>query len=283
MSETPVQAPMAMGPPVSPPATSRWRSIAYPAPVLELGGMVHMIGASLRALVLPPYSWGGEFLEQANVLIRRCLVPALLSNFFFGLAIAFPAGQLVGLLGTVDRLGAFYVNAAVREFGPWITGMVVAGIGGTAVTADLGARKVRDEIAAMQALGMDPVKSLVAPRFLALGSVTALMTMVGIVMGIASGAAGTLLLGGKLASYTSTFSSNFTVYDLLGTVVKVTLFGLLIAVTSCYKGMNVKGGAEGVGRAVNQAVVLAFAAVWALDYAYGSVLLAAFPETQTLR
>jgi phospholipid/cholesterol/gamma-HCH transport system permease protein len=161
--------------------------------------------------------------------------------------------------------------------------MVVAGIGGTAVTADLGARKVRDEIAAMQALGIDPVKSLVAPRFLALGSVTALMTMAGIVIGIASGAAGTLLLGGSLASYTATFSSNFTVYDLLGTVVKVTLFGLLIAVTSCYKGMNVKGGPEGVGRAVNQAVVLAFAAVWALDYAYGSVLLAAFPETQTLR
>jgi phospholipid/cholesterol/gamma-HCH transport system permease protein len=257
--------------------------VFVPEGLLQLGGMTHLIGASFVALVRPPYSWRGEFVNQSYVLVRRCFVPALFSCFFFGLAIAFPAGQLVSLLGTVDRLGAFYVNAAVREFGPWITGMVVAGIGGTAVTADLGARKVRDEIAALESLGVDPIKALVAPRFLALGVVTAAMTMVGIFMGIVSGAVGTLLLGSPLASYTSTFGSNFTVYDLAGSLLKVTLFGVIVAATSCYKGMSVKGGPAGVGRAVNQAVVLAFAAIWIADYAYGSLLLAAFPQTQTLR
>jgi phospholipid/cholesterol/gamma-HCH transport system permease protein len=80
----------------------------------------------------------------------------------------------------------------------------------------------------------------------------------------------------------STFSSNFTMPDLIGSVVKTSLFGFIIGIVCCYKGMNVKGGPEGVGRAVNQAVVISFAGIWIFNYVFTTTLLAAFPETGNL-
>jgi phospholipid/cholesterol/gamma-HCH transport system permease protein len=279
-SPTPPAAPAPA--PIATP--QRRRPLDGPREVIDqVAGMTALFLSAGVALVRPPFAWRDEFLEQTVVLVRRCPAPVLLSCFFFGFGIAIQAGNLVSLLGTVDRLGAFYVNAAVREFGPWINGMVIAGVGGTAIAADLGARKVREELDALATLGVDPVAALVAPRFLALGVVTALMNMVAVVCGIAGGALGTLLLGESLAGYVATFSSNFTMPDVVGSTVKVVIFGQLIAIACCYKGMNVKGGPEGVGRAVNQAVVIAFASIWTFNYAFGSLLLAAFPETQTLR
>lgn len=278
--------PPVLAPPAAAPRRRREpvRPLAGVREVLEqVAGMTLLALRAGRAIATPPFAWRDEFLDQTAVLIRRCIVPVLLSCFFFGLGIAIQAGNLVSLLGTVDRLGAFYVNAAVREFGPWINGMVIAGVGGTAIAADLGARKVRDELDALATLGVDAVATLVAPRFLALGLVTALMNMVAVLCGIVGGAIGTLLLGEPLAGYVATFNSNFTMPDVIGSTLKVILFGQLIAIACCYKGMNVKGGPEGVGRAVNQAVVIAFASIWTFNYAFGSLLLAAFPETQTLR
>jgi phospholipid/cholesterol/gamma-HCH transport system permease protein len=257
--------------------------IGWPKPLVDVGGTVHLTGQALMRLAVPPYTWRKEFIDQSNVLVRRCFFPTLIANFFFAFAIDPPAGQIVQLLGSVDRLGSFYVNAAIREFGPFITAMMIAGVGGCAVTADLGARKVREEISAMESLAMDPVKELVAPRFLTIIYVTLVMTVFGAVMGIIGGAVGVLMFGEPLAGFLATFSSNFTIYDLVAMPIKVTLFGLLIASTSCYMGLNVSGGSEGVGRAVNRAVVVAFLGIWAVDFTFSAVLLAAFPQVSTLR
>ncbi len=151
--------------------------------------------------------------------------------------------------------------ASVREFAPWINAMVVAGVIGTAITADLGARRIREEIDAMEVLGIDPVRSLVLPRVIALFIITGALDLVALSFGIAGGwIASVPLLGATSGGFFANFFANATVTDLWGSVLKTAIFGLIIAIVCCYKGLNAKGGPAGVGRAVNQAVVIAFAA-----------------------
>jgi phospholipid/cholesterol/gamma-HCH transport system permease protein len=249
----------------------------------QMAGMMLLTGKTIVACVTPPFSWTDEFIEESWRLVKRCSFPVAVSCIFFGLgAPGLQGGNITYYFGTVDRLGAFFVMASVREFAPWINGMVLAGVGGTAIAADLGARKVREELDALATLGLDPVRQIVAPRFLALGLITALMNLLAIVWGLVGGYLATLVFHGNLAGYMSTFSSNFTMPDLIGSVIKTSLFGFIIGIVCCYKGMNVKGGPEGVGRAVNQAVVISFAGIWIFNYVFTTTLLAAFPETGNL-
>lgn len=252
--------------------------------VEQIAGMLLLTGKTMAACISPPFSWKGEFVAEASLLLRRCLIPVIISTTFFGLgAPGLQGGNILNLFGTVDRSGAFFVMASVREFAPWINGMVLAGVGGTAICADLGARKVREELDALAVLGLDPVKTIVAPRFLALGLITGLMNLIAIVFGLVGGfLAAVVVFGDTTAGYMATFTSNFTMPDLLGSVLKTSLFGFIIGIVCCYKGMNVKGGPEGVGRAVNQAVVIAFAGIWVFNYMFTSTMLAAFPETGNL-
>ncbi|MEV4418400.1 ABC transporter permease [Patulibacter sp. NPDC049589] len=258
-----------------------------PAPLAaleDIAGMLLLTGQAIRTAVTPPFSWRGEFVDQTWLIIRRCTIPLIVSVLFFGFgAPGLQGGNITYILGTVDRLGAFFVMATIREFAPWINGMVVAGVGGTAVCADLGARKVRQELDALMVLGLDPVRTIVVPRFLALGLVTAMMNLIAIVFGLAGGwLAAVPIFGDTSAGFFATFTSNFTMPDLVGSVIKTSLFGFIIAVVCCYRGMNVKGGAEGVGRAVNQAVVVSFVGIWAFNYLFTATMLAAFPETGNL-
>ncbi|HEX4109758.1 MAG TPA: ABC transporter permease [Solirubrobacteraceae bacterium] len=251
----------------------------------QIAGMMILCVQAMVACVTPPFTWKYDFIEESWLIVKRCTLPVMLSTTFFGLgAPGLQGGNITYIFGTVDRLGAFFVMASVREFAPWINGMCVAGIGGTAICADLGARKVREELDALAVLGLDPVRTIVAPRFLALGLTTAAMNLIAIVFGVFGGwiAAVMCFKNTSTAGYLATFTSNFTMPDLLGSVIKTSLFGFIIGVVMCYKGMNVKGGAEGVGRAVNQGVVIAFAGIWVFNYMFTTTMLAAYPETGNL-
>ncbi|MSW50358.1 MAG: ABC transporter permease [Actinobacteria bacterium] len=275
--------PKAPAQPSGPPPDKK-SSSGFAAVLEEIAAMLLLVGQAARASVTRPFVWRDEFIEQTFLIIRRCFIPVVISTTFFGLgAPGLQGGNITYILGTVDRLGAFFVMASVREFAPWINGMVIAGVGGTAICADLGARKVRQELDALAVLGMDPVRTIVVPRFLALGLVTALMNLVAIVFGLVGGwLAAVPIFGDTSAGYLATFGSNFTMPDLLGSVIKTSLFGFIVAVVCCYKGMTVKGGAEGVGRAVNQAVVLSFVGIWAFNFVFTTTMLAAFPQTGNL-
>jgi phospholipid/cholesterol/gamma-HCH transport system permease protein len=286
MATAPVTALRAPRPPAPPPPPrTRSRAVEAPLAVLEqVAAMLILTGRTIVSMVTPPYSWTDEFIEEAWLIVKRCTIPVMISTTFFGFgAPGLQGGNITYIFGTVDRLGAFFVMASIREFAPWINGMVIAGVGGTAITADLGARKVRQELDALAVLGLDAVRTIIVPRFLALGLVTALMNLIALVFGVLGGwLAAVPVFGESSAGYFGTFTSNFTLPDLLGSVIKTSLFGFIIAIVCCYKGMNVKGGAEGVGRAVNQAVVTAFAGIWAFNFMFTTTLLAAFPETGNL-
>ena len=173
--------------------------------------------------------------------------------------------------------------ASIREFAPFVTAIIVAGVGGTAITADLGARKVREELDALQVLGVDPIKNLVVPRFLALMSITGLFNVFAMIFGISGGVIATLTFDAPLGPFFATLLSNATTTDLWGSVLKTTLFGAIIAIVSCYKGMTASGGAEGVGRAVNQGVVTELMAIFAFNYVFTQVLLATHPEISVIK
>lgn len=250
----------------------------------QIAGMMLLTGKAVVASFTPPFSWRDEFVEESWLVLRRCLVPVVVSTLAFGYgAPGLQASNITSIFGTIDRQGAFFVMASVRELAGWITGMVVAGVAGAAVCADLGARKVREELDALATLGLDPVREIVTPRFLALGILTPFLNIIALVVAIIGGLICTLLIWQDTASgYFATFASNFTFPDLFGAVIKTTAFGFIIAIACCYKGMNVSGGAQGVGRGVNQAVVIAFCGIWAFNNLFTAILLAAFPETGNL-
>jgi phospholipid/cholesterol/gamma-HCH transport system permease protein len=252
--------------------------------ITEVGDILLLTGKTFAQATRPPFAWRTEFIEQCWLILRRCLLPLMFAVLVFSFGTpGIQGGNVISVLGSPDRLGAFFVMASVRELAPWVDGMVVAGVAGTAICADLGARRVRDELDALAVMGVDIVEAVIVPRFLALGVMTALLNFVSVLFGIIGGwLAEVLVFGGNSAGYVATFTSNFTLPDLFGSIVKTSIFGFIIGIVACYKGMKATGGAEGVGRAVNQAVVLSFVGIWAFNYLFTTTLLAAFPDTAQL-
>jgi phospholipid/cholesterol/gamma-HCH transport system permease protein len=250
----------------------------------EVGTMMILTAKTILSAVRPPYPYGEELVDQFYFTLRLCWFPLLVSTF--ALCLGAPGLQAAGplqIFGALDRLGGFFVLTAIRWIGPVVTAVVVGGVAGTAITADLGARKIREELDALQVLGVDPVKNLVVPRFLALMMVTALLDIFAIVFGLSAGIAAELLYHQKLGGFFATLFSNASVTDLWGSVLMCTLFGAIIAVVCSYKGMTASGGAAGVGRAVNQAVVISMVGVFAFNYVFTAVLLATNPQLQAIR
>jgi phospholipid/cholesterol/gamma-HCH transport system permease protein len=171
----------------------------------------------------------------------------------------------------------------MREFAPLVCAIVMAGCAGTAMTADLGARKIREELDALMVLGVDPVKSLVVPRFLSLMLLTPLFSIYALLFGTIGGVFVTLSNGGTIGPFFANFFAQATTAEFEAMLVKSTLFGGLIAIVCCYRGLTASGGAEGVGRAVNQAVVIAFLGIGAIDYVFTQTLLATNPVLNTPR
>ena len=246
--------------------------------------MMILTGKTVMSALRPPYPYGGEFVNQFLFALRLCWFPLLISTIAFGYgAPGLQAGNFLVLFGAIDRLGGFFVLATIREFAPFVSAIILAGVAGTAITADLGARKIREELDALQVLGVDPVKNLVVPRFLALMIVTGLFNIYAIMFGIFGGIVATLSFGAPLGPFISTLLTNASITDLWGSVVKTTMFGAITAIVCCYKGMTASGGAEGVGRAVNQAVVIAFMGVGMIDYVFTQTLLATHPNLSVVR
>jgi phospholipid/cholesterol/gamma-HCH transport system permease protein len=250
----------------------------------EFGDMMILTARTVVSALRPPYPYGEELVSQFLFSVQAVWLPLMLTTV--AISYGAPGLQAAGFLsqiGAVDRLGGIFVLAAVREIGPLITSTVVAGVAGTAITADLGARKVREELDALQVLGVDPVKNLVVPRFLALMLVTGLFDIYALLFGIFGGLLAALVYGEPLGPFWGTFFANATTVDLWGSVLKTTCFGAIIAIVCCYKGMSASGGAEGVGRAVNEAVVIAFLGFGAFNYVFTQTLLATHPNILVIK
>jgi phospholipid/cholesterol/gamma-HCH transport system permease protein len=250
----------------------------------EVGDLVLLTGRTVASALRPPYSYGEEFVAQFLFALRLCWLPLLISTVCISYAVpGLQAANFLTLFGALDRVGGLFTLAVIREIGPLVTAIVLAGVAGTAITADLGARKVREELDALQVLGVDPVKNLVVPRFLALMLITGLFNAYAILFGIFGGVLAELVNGYPLGPFWDTLFANADTTDLWGSALKATAYGAIIAIVCCYKGMTASGGAEGVGRAVNQAVVIAFLALGSFDFVFTQALLATHPQILVIK
>jgi phospholipid/cholesterol/gamma-HCH transport system permease protein len=250
----------------------------------QVGDMMVLTGKTVTSAVRPPYPYGTEFVQQFMFAMKLCWFPLLITSVAINYGTpGVEAGNFLVIFGAFDRLGGFFVLASIREFAPNVTAIILAGVAGTAITADLGARKIREELDALQVLGVDPVKNLVVPRFLALMIVTALFDVYAVLFGLFGGVLTVLIFGQPLGPFFATLLTNASTTDLWGSVVKCTMFGAIIAIVACYKGMTASGGAEGVGRAVNTGVVITFLGIFAFNYVFTQTLLATHPEMSVIK
>src|ERR1700720_858182 len=175
----------------------------------EFGDMMILTGRTIVSAIRPPYPYGGELVSQFLFVLRLVWFPLLITTVAISYgAPGLQAGNFLTLFGALDRLGGFFVLPPIREVAPFLTAVVVAGVAGTAITADLGARKIREELDALQVLGVDPIKNLVVPRFLALMLIPGLLDIYALVFGISGGILTEILYNQPLGGFFATLFSN---------------------------------------------------------------------------
>jgi len=220
-----------------------------------------------------------EFLDQLWFLAKVTTLPVILISIPFGMVISLQVGALIKQLGAEAHLGSALVLAVVREQAPIATALMIAGAGGSAMCADLGARRIRDEISAMEVMGVDPIQRLVMPRILAATVLAVLLDAVVSTAGIAGGwFFGTQIQGVSSSSFFASFDELSQPWDLWMALIKAACFGFLAGTVACYKGLYAKGGPKGVGDAVNQAVVITFILIFFANFVMTSLYFALVPQ-----
>jgi phospholipid/cholesterol/gamma-HCH transport system permease protein len=234
---------------------------------LEEAGKMWSIGLeTLHTLFRRPWPLQ-EFLDQMWFLIKVTTIPVILISIPFGMVISLQVGSFLRQLAAQAHMGAAMVLAVVREEAPVATALLIAGAGGSAMCADLGSRRIRDEIDAMEVLGIDPVQRLIMPRVIAAMIVAIMLDAIVSVAGIAGGwFFGVVVQHGTTSAYFASFNELSQLPDLYMALAKASLFGYVGGMVACYKGFYAKGGPKGVGDAVNQAVVITFLLLFFLNF-----------------
>jgi phospholipid/cholesterol/gamma-HCH transport system permease protein len=233
---------------------------------------------ALRGLFRRPFQVR-EFIQQAWFISSVSILPAALVSIPFGAVIALQLGSLTRQIGAQSFTGAASVIAIVREAGPIVTALIVAGAAGSAICADLGSRKIREELDAMEVLGIDPIHRLVAPRVVASMLIAVLLNGMVNVVGVAGGYTFNVVMqGGTPGAYLASFQALGQLPDLIAGEIKALLFGVIAAIVASYKGMTAKGGPKGVGDAVNQSVVITFMLLFAVNFVITAIYFQVVPQ-----
>jgi phospholipid/cholesterol/gamma-HCH transport system permease protein len=247
-----------------------------------IGGLYSMFAASLYGLgsdlVRRKFQFN-EFVERAWFLVSVSLLPAILVSVPLGVAIALQVGALAAQIGATSFVGAADAIGVLREASPIVTALLLAGVGGSAVCAELGARTIREEIDAMVVLGLNPLRRLVAPLMVAGVLIGVFLNFVVIFVSIASAYIFDLAaLHGTSGSFFGSFTQFATVADFVTSEIKAAVFGLVAVMIAAYQGLNAKRGPTGVGEAVNQSVVITGIVLFGLNLVITEIFFAVVPQ-----
>jgi phospholipid/cholesterol/gamma-HCH transport system permease protein len=233
---------------------------------------------TLRMLFRRPFQFR-EFIDQSWFIASVTILPTMLVSIPFGAVIALQLGNLTRQLGAQSFTGSASVLAIVREASPIVVALLISGAGGSAICADLGSRKIRDEIDAMEVLGISPLQRLVVPRVLACMLVAFFLNGLVSVVGVAGGYFFNVILQhGTPGAYISSFTALAQPADLYAGEVKALVFGALAALVASYKGLNAGGGPKGVGDAVNQSVVITFMLLFFTNFVLTAMYFQIVPQ-----
>lgn len=231
---------------------------------------LRLLGKTLRWVGLGPFRRGavrGDALFEEMVVVGVTALPVVsIAAMFMGIVLAMQGAYQLGKLGAVSWVADLVSVSMFREIGPLITGLIVIGRSGSALTASIGTMKVAEEVDALEVMGIDPVRHLVVPGFLAMVIMVPCLTVLGECMG---------LFGGWLIGYGTLHLDSFgfitrmiealTLRDVFSGLLKSALFGALIGSIACFYGLKVEGGAAGVGRATTHSVVHSMTAILGAD------------------
>jgi len=246
--------------------------------VRETGNMFAIALEGLRR-TWRVWEWWPEYLRQCWFIAKVTSIPVMLVSIPFGAVIALQVGSFNRQLGAESATGAAMVLAIVREAAPVAAALLIAGAGGSAMTADLGSRKIRDELAAMEVMAVNPVHRLVTPRLWAAATIGVFLVSLTSVSGLAGGYVFNVVVQGVTpGAYFQGFTALVQLPDLYSSLAKAAVFGLIAAMVACYKGIYAKGGPKGVGDAVNQAVVVTFILIFFANFVMTSLYFALVPQ-----
>src|SRR5580765_2425268 len=242
------------------------------------GSLFALVLDTVRAMPRRPFQ-AREFIQQCWFIASVTIVPTALVSIPFGAVIALQLGTLTRQLGAQSFTGAASVLAVIREASPIVTALLIAGAGGSAICADLGSRKIREEIDAMEVLGVSPLARLVVPRVLACMAVAIFLNGMVAVVGVMGGYFFNVILqGGTPGAYLASFTALAQLPDLYVGQLKAVVFGALAAIVASYKGLNAGGGPKGVGDAVNQSVVITFMLLFVVNFVMTAVYFQVVPQ-----
>ncbi len=208
--------------------------------------------------------WQDTFVVAEKTGVDALPIVSLIS-FIVGLVMAFQAAIPMKMFGAEIYVANLIGIAMVRELGPLMTAIVLAGRSASAFAAEIGTMKINEEIDALTVMGFDPVKFLIVPRIIALTVTTPLLTVFANLMGILGGAVVILAFGYPFITYYNQIVGFVQWGDLIGGLVKCFVFGILIAATGCIKGYQTKQGPAAVGESTTQAVVLSIILIAVFD------------------
>ncbi len=207
-----------------------------------------------------------DTVNQAWFIVSVTAIPALLVSIPFGVIVAVQVGSVIQQVGATSISGAAGGLGVIRQGAPIVAALLLGGAAGSAVTTDLGARTIREEVDALRVMGIDPVQRLVTPRLAAILFVAPLLCVFIIFMGLGAGYLINVgFQSGTPGSYIASFASFASVADVVVALVKTWLFGVVVILIACQRGLETKGGARGVADAVNAAVVIGVVAVFVLN------------------
>ncbi len=230
-----------------------------------IGGLSNLASQSFYWIFIPPLKKERIFEEAKKAGVDSLPIISLVA-LFIGMIMALQTAYQMQRLGSEMYIASIVALSLVRELGPVITALVVAGRVGAAITAEIGSMQVTEQVDALQTLATNPIKYLVVPRFLALSLMLPILTLYADIIGIFGGYLICVYkLGISSSLYLNITFDALLFKDLFTGLAKSVFFGMIIAFVSCYEGFNVEGGAEGVGRATRHAVVNTFILIVAAD------------------
>lgn len=232
----------------------------------EVGRGIIMFGQTLIWVIRRPFNIRNIFQQMEAIGVNSFPVVVIMS-LFTGMVLAIQTYTGFKRFNAENYMGTVVALSITRELGPVLTGLIVAGRAGAAMAAELGTMRVTEQIDALVTLATNPIKYLVVPRFLASAVMLPLLAAVADGVGIAGGyIIAVYLLKANPVIYTNMTISYVELNDIYSGLVKAFVFGIIIAIVSCYKGFYAMGGAEGVGKATTGAVVMSMMLILVANY-----------------
>ena len=236
------------------------------AVLAEVQEYVRLSAATMRGFFTPPF-YVHDVIEQLESIGWGSLTVVLLTGVFTGAVLALQSGLTLDQFGARPVVGRLVSASMVKELGPVLTSLMLAGRVGSGIAAELGSMVVTDQINALRALGTDPVRKLVVPRVIAGVVMAPILTIISDFMGIVGGAIIAIFqLQVASSQYWKSITDGLYVQDAWMGLLKPFFLGFVIVSIGCHVGLRTKGGTQGVGRATTNAVVAASVAVLAVDF-----------------